>query len=149
MNYIQVEGELKKRNIQLFTPLEFQRIFKSSYNNAKSFINRSVKRGLFIKFRNGLYALSNTDIPKFFIANKLYDPSYISFETALSYHHIIPEIVYTISSVTTKASREFKTKEGNFLFHRIKRLMDRKRAAMAWPQTHSNFLRRVNEMYWY
>ena len=121
MNYIQVEKELKKRNIKVFTPLEFQRIFRVSYNNSKSFITRNVKRGLLIKLKNGLYTLSSMNIPKFFIANKLYTPSYISFETALSYYHIIPEIVYAIFSATTKASRDFDAQQTNFIFHRMKK----------------------------
>jgi predicted transcriptional regulator of viral defense system len=121
MNYILVEKELKKRGIAVFTPLEFQRIFKESYNNSKSFINRNVKRGLLMKLKNGLYALSSLNVPKFIIANKLYAPSYISFETTLSYYHIIPETVYTISSATTKATRKFEVQESIFLFHKIKK----------------------------
>ncbi|MBL7131037.1 MAG: hypothetical protein ISS45_06525 [Candidatus Omnitrophica bacterium] len=121
MNYIAVEKELKKRDIRVFTPLEFQRIFRVSYNNSKSFINRNLKRGLLIKLKNGLYALAGVNLPKFFIANKLYAPSYVSFETALSYYHMIPETVYTILSATTKASREFEAEESNFIFHRVKK----------------------------
>jgi len=121
MNYINVEKELKKRGIKVFTPLEFQRIFKIPYNASKSFIARNVKKKFFTKLKNGLYGLSDTDIPKFLIANKLYEPSYISFETALSYYNIIPEIVYAITSATTKASREFTAQENLYSFHRIKK----------------------------
>ena len=66
MNYIEIEKELKKRNTYVFTPLEFKRIFKVSYNNSKSFLSRNTKRGLLIKLKNGLYALSSMDIPKKF-----------------------------------------------------------------------------------
>lgn len=121
MNYIQVEKELKKRGAGLFTPLEFQRIFKSSYNNSKSFISRNLKKGLLVKLKNGLYLLPDAAIPKFFIANKLYAPSYISFEAALSYYHIIPETVYAVTCATTKASRVFKAQESDFVFHRVKK----------------------------
>ena len=121
MNYIKAEKELNRRNIKIFSPLEFQRIFKMSYNNSKSFINRNVKRNLIIKLKNGLYTLSSTSVPKFLIANKLYVPSYVSFETALSYYSIIPETVYTIFSATTKASREFEAQDSHFVFHRVKK----------------------------
>lgn len=121
MNYIKVERELNRRKIKVFTPLEFQRIFRVSYNNSKSFISRNVKRDLIVKLKNGLYALTGTEVPKFLIANKLYAPSYVSFETALSYYNIIPEAVYTIFSATTKASREFEAGESRYIFHRIKR----------------------------
>lgn len=121
MNYIQVEKELKKRNIRVFTPLEFQRIFKATYNNSKSFLSRNVKKGLLVKVRNGLYTLSDVIVPKFLIANKLYAPSYISFETALSYYHIIPEVVYAVFSATPKASRKFQALESDFVFHKLKK----------------------------
>ena len=121
MNYIEVEKELKKRNIKTFTPMEFQRIFKVSFNNSKSFISRNVKRKTILKLKNGLYVLSGVSVPEFHIANKLYAPSYISFETALSHYGIIPESVYTVFSATTKPSREFETREIRFKFHRIKK----------------------------
>ncbi len=56
-----------------------------------------------------------------FVANKLYQPSYISLERALSYYGIIPEIVYTTTSITTKIPREFDTPLGIFSYQRIKK----------------------------
>lgn len=46
MNYIEIEKEFKKRNTYVFTPLEFKRIFKVSYNNSKSFLAVIQKRSL-------------------------------------------------------------------------------------------------------
>ena len=42
------------------------------------------------------------------MANVIYFPSYISFETALSIYGIIPEVVYPIISATFKPTRVFK-----------------------------------------
>jgi len=47
--------------------------------------------------------------------------SYISFDTALSYHSIIPESVYTIYSATPKSTREFVITDIRFMYHRIKK----------------------------
>jgi predicted transcriptional regulator of viral defense system len=52
--------------------------------------------------------LSDESISDLYLANKLYSPSYISLEFALAYHGVIPEIVYEITSVTTKATRRFE-----------------------------------------
>ena len=57
----------------------------------------------------------------YFIANRLYQPSYISLEKALSHYGIIPETVYAITSITTKPTREFKTPQGIFSYQRIKK----------------------------
>lgn len=121
LNSIQVEKKLEKNGIAIFSPLDFQRIFGSSQSATKNFINRHLSSGLFVKIRNGLYALEDKRPSKFTIANKLYTPSYISFETALSFYQIIPESVYTIFSATTKSSRQFSALESNYLYHRMRR----------------------------
>jgi hypothetical protein len=54
------------------------------------------------------------------IAFRLYSPSYISLEKALSVYGIIPEMVYGITSVTPKTTREFRNKFGDFTYRHIK-----------------------------
>ncbi|WP_176231845.1 type IV toxin-antitoxin system AbiEi family antitoxin domain-containing protein [Candidatus Hakubella thermalkaliphila] len=71
--------------------------------------------------RNGLYALTSNLPSELLIANKLYQPSYISLEYALSYHHLIPETVYTITSATTKPTREFEALDKIYHYYKIKR----------------------------
>ncbi|WP_461534422.1 type IV toxin-antitoxin system AbiEi family antitoxin domain-containing protein [Sinomicrobium sp.] len=53
------------------------------------------------------------------VANHLLGPSYVSLETAMSFHGLIPERVYEISSMTTKASRQFDTTMGLFTYTRL------------------------------
>ncbi|MDI6689726.1 MAG: hypothetical protein QMD66_01500 [Actinomycetota bacterium] len=54
-------------------------------------------------------------------ANKLYQPSYVSFEYALSYYHLIPETVYTITSATTKPTREFEVLNKIYRYYKIRK----------------------------
>jgi predicted transcriptional regulator of viral defense system len=56
----------------------------------------------------------------FLIANKLYVPSYVSFEMALSYYGLIPEGVYSVTSATTKKTAKFKTPIGEFAYRNFK-----------------------------
>lgn len=51
------------------------------------------------------------------IANHLYGPSYVSMESALMHHGLIPERVFTITSMTTKPSKSFKTPSGLYTYH--------------------------------
>jgi hypothetical protein len=86
-------------------------------------IKRSVRAGDLIHLRRGLYALSKPyqrkGIDLFELAQRIYGPSYISLESALAYHGWIPEAVYTVTSVSAKRSREFKTPLGAFSYAHI------------------------------
>lgn len=121
LNSIQVAKKLKEKSVMLFSPLDFQRMFDVSTFSARNFINWHISSGLFTKVRNGLYAISESMPPKFLVANKLYKPSYISFETALSFYNIIPETIYAIFSVTPKASRNFDSLDTDYIYHRMRR----------------------------
>lgn len=55
------------------------------------------------------------------VANALYKPSYISFEYALGYYNIIPEMVYQITSATTKPTRLFTVGHNSFAYYTIKK----------------------------
>lgn len=75
-------------------------------------IIKSVKRGIYIPGEN-----VNIRVPESgLIANHIYGPSYLSMETALSHYGLIPERVYTVTSMTTKASKEFKTSIGLYSY---------------------------------
>lgn len=115
-----VARKLKEKKLRLFTPLEFKRVFDVSVFATSWFLKTYSREGLLIKLRNGLYALTN-DLPNHYaIANRLYEPSYISLDTALSFHHVIPETIYAITSVTTKATREFTAAGVRFTYQKIK-----------------------------
>lgn len=106
--------------MRLFTPVEFQRNFSVSLRAAQEFI-KDHTHDLFLKVRNGLYAL-RTDLPSdLAIANRLYAPSYISFEYAMSRYGLIPESVYAITSATTRITRTFSVNNKNFEYARIKK----------------------------
>jgi len=86
----------KLKNVKIFTPLDFQRIFEINYQTAKKAIFRYKKAGILTEAKKGLYFLSPEPPPEFEIANKLYQPSYISLETALSFYGLIPETIFKI-----------------------------------------------------
>ena len=69
------------------------------------------------------YILNNLEINEqilFLIANKIYEPSYISLESALNFYGLIPELVPNITSVTTKKTQMFNTEKGSFIYKKIK-----------------------------
>lgn len=110
---------LIKQNINLFTTRDFTRIFKVKPKTARAFLSYHTKKGTFIRLKKGLYFVASNPPSKFEIANYLKKPSYISLETALSYHHIIPETIYPITCVTTRAPASFTIQNQVYHYHRL------------------------------
>lgn len=88
---------------------------------------RWVKTGRVIQLRRGVYTLAEpyrrVDPHPFLIANRLKKASYISLQSALAYHGMIPEYVPVVTSVTTGRPEYLQTKLGGFLFKHIKKLL--------------------------
>lgn len=87
-------------------------------------ISRAIKSKDIVQLRRGLYLfgkdLRRSSVSKFMIANKLYGPSYVSFESALSIHGLIPEAVYTTTSACyQRKKKSFKNDLGVFSFNFI------------------------------
>lgn len=120
---IVVQQTLLDQNLRVFSTREFMRAFGVSLRAAEEYLkNHSKEEGdLFLRLKNGLYALSTRLPSAYFIANKLVQPSYVSLETVMARHLIIPEIVYAVTSVTTKTPREFTTRWLAFLYTQIKK----------------------------
>ena len=121
MKWIDFERQMKGKNIKLFTPLDVERFLGRSKIGTTFLLHRLKKQRYIVSIKRGLYKFSDGDIPDLYVANKLYEPSYISLEFALSYHRIIPETVYEITSITTKATRRFETMGKIFSYKKIKR----------------------------
>lgn len=85
-------------------------------------IHRLVNKGVLIPLRKGLYLIAHHEsvrsggIPYFAIANLMNGPSYVSLQSALSYYQLIPEAVFTTTSVTLKRNVAFDTPIGSFTF---------------------------------
>ena len=75
------------------------RIKYKEYSNIYQKINNECKKGILVKIKRGLYS-DDLYNDKEVIANICYNPSYISFEYALSYYGVIPEFVSTFTSAT-------------------------------------------------
>lgn len=116
-------AKIKEKKLYIFGAKEIQTLFGVSEAAALGLLHRYKKRGVILQIKRGLYVLPDNLPPDGYIANKLYPPSYVSLEFALSYHGIIPETVYEITSVTTKATQKFEVKDLGkvFSYRRIKR----------------------------
>ena len=90
------------------------------YSNIYQKINNDCKKGNLVKIKRGLYT-DDLYNDKEVIANICYNPSYISFEYALSYYGVIPEIVSTFTSATfgKKNNKIYHMKDSTFDYRSV------------------------------
>lgn len=121
LKLLEVQRVLKERDLRLFSRLEFQSLFKVSPVAATFFLFNHTHDGFFVRLKNGLYSLSDSFPIEEEIANRLYKPSYLSFEYALARYGIIPESVYPITSATPSPTREFNIEGKLYEYFTIKK----------------------------
>ena len=82
-----------------------------------------VDEGSLVRIKRGLYCLSpkisGHDLDSRVVANALYGPSYVSFETALSMYGLIPERVDETMSACAKRAKRFTTPLGAFSYRTV------------------------------
>jgi len=118
MQYIELRSKLKD-----FTVFSNKEIYKIDPSFHRRRLYEWQKKGYIKKIINAYYIFSDLELNEqvlFTIANKIYSPSYISFETALSYYNLIPESVYQITSATTRRTNYCESSSGNFIYHSVK-----------------------------
>ncbi len=124
MNFKELYKVVEKNRYYVFS---FEDLLSFFPHERRATLKESVYRwkmkGWIYPLKKGLYELTypkDFDIPDMYIANRLYGPSYISLETALSNCSIIPEVSMAVTSITTKPTRKFKNKHGLFIYHTVK-----------------------------
>ncbi len=118
MQYVELKEALK--DFTIFSLNDIKRIDRSFFRTR---LNEWQGKGYIKKVIKGYYIFSDLELNEnalFEIANKIYKPSYISFETALSFYHLIPESVYGITSASTRRTYKFKTQMAEFSYRTIK-----------------------------
>lgn len=97
-------------------------LLKRSDNSRYSIVKRAIKEGLLLPIKRDLYLIQAGKKPiinTYEISPIIYGPSYVSFESALSFHHWIPEAVRTTTCATLKRSVQFETPIGVFAYEHI------------------------------
>jgi predicted transcriptional regulator of viral defense system len=106
-----------------FTSQDVATLFPGSEDHRYGLVKRAIASGEIIHIRRGLYCLApkyqKKSINLYALAQHVYGPSYVSLESALSWHRWIPEAVYTITSSSLGKSKEFKTPLGIFSYNHV------------------------------
>lgn len=117
MQYLELKTQLKD-----FLVFSIKDIEKVDLSFHKQRLSEWQKKGYVKKICKGFYIFSDLAINEptlFTIANRVYEPSYISLEMALSIYGIIPEAVYGITSATSQKTKNLKSPVGDFIYRHI------------------------------
>lgn len=115
-----IEFQEKMRPFRVFSTRDVEKQFPSM--NLMNLV-RWQEKGFIFRLRNKWYAFNDYESYEnieWLAANLIYAPSYISLHTALSWYNLIPEMITTTTSVTTRKTQKFSTPLGAFDYHRIK-----------------------------
>lgn len=122
MNYFEFKKKIEE--LPFFETKELRLILGKELTGSMLVNLRNwVNKGHLIMLRRGLYVIAEEakKADSMTFATKIYQPSYVSMEMALNFYGIIPEAVFTVTSVTTRKTKEFSTKLGNFSYQKIKK----------------------------
>ena len=91
------------------------------YTNIKGKIRRELQSGKLIQVARGLYE-TDADVSGKYLAGRIFGPSYLSFDYALTVYSLIPEAVYrTYTSATfqKRKSKQYQNYFGVFTYRDI------------------------------
>ncbi len=94
-------NKLKRIGKSWYTIPDLLKITGLSHNSLYVQLSRYVKMKIIIRLTPGIYILPEQYRNIEIIANAIYMPSYLSFETALSRHGILSQIPYSMTFATT------------------------------------------------
>lgn len=125
MNSIEFLQKLKELNKTYFTVSDLEKIVGLSRDSLYVLLNRLVKNGTLVRLKRDVYkpAFQSLELEK--VANELYYPSYLSFESALSGYSILSQIPYVLTFATSKITKrvvlagkevEYRQLKDNYFF---------------------------------
>src|ERR1035437_1753003 len=112
MNYITFANELK--NYPAFSLRDTEKLSGKVYYHR---IAEWQKKGYIKRIANGIFIFAGEPLDEmhlYYLATRIYEPSYISLESAFAFYGFIPEAVYRITSVCSKKTSQFQ--QDNIIF---------------------------------
>jgi len=118
MRFLELKEKIQDQLV--FTTNDIKK-FDSSFSLQR--LTEWQKRGYIKKISKGYYVFSDYMIREedlFVFANRIYQPSYISLESAFRYYNFIPEGVFGITSVSTRKTNKITSSIAEFHYRTVK-----------------------------
>ncbi len=112
-----------RKQFSIYPIFSLQDVRKVFNNFSYRQLDRWEKKAYIKKVKRGFYCFNDQNLDRdflFYVANKIYAPSYVSLEIALKYYGLIPEEIFQITSVSIKKTTNFHTDIGNFSYKKVK-----------------------------
>ncbi len=113
-------------NMPFFERSALSALEKASNTAIDQNLKRWINKGILFRLKNGMYVTKtfvdrNMHNPSYIelIANSLLIPSYLSLEYVLQKNNLLTEATWTITSVTTKTTRQYNNKLGTFHYYTL------------------------------
>lgn len=106
MTGIEALKKLEKLKKDYYSVKDLERIIDIQVGNLRKQLTRWVEKGILVRIAKGVYAPYGTEIDVLKIANQMYYPSYLSFESVLSKYGILSQVPYTLTFATPKRTRK-------------------------------------------
>lgn len=106
MKLYQIRDRALASTRAVFSVQQLANLISKPKSVAKVYLGRLVKEGLATKIIRGRISFSDDD---FIIATQLYEPSYVSFTSALHFHELINQVPNKVECATTRNSRKYKS----------------------------------------
>lgn len=91
----------------------------NSERNLYNVLSKLIASQWLIKIERNKYKINNRSLHDFEIANFIYQPSYVSFESALNYWGVLSQFPFEITCATLKKSKVKKIDNKIFGYNRI------------------------------
>lgn len=101
---------------------DLESLFQGTPARRYALVNKAIKSGELVRLCRGYYTLHHRyqkekTLDTFYIANRIVPFSFVSCESALSFHNFIPErILQTNSIAPFGRNKKFETPYGNFIY---------------------------------
>lgn len=119
-------ANLKKLSGLYFFTKETLRQIEPSDQRLNFNLKYWLKAGTIIQLKKGVYVLKerwekepNKKFYLEYLANKLYEPSYLSLEYVMNKYSLLTEAVYSLTSITPRSTKSFTNKLGAFNYYSL------------------------------
>lgn len=112
-----------KKALEDFTVFSVGEIRKVDSQFHRRRLSEWQDKGYIKKVIKGYYVFSDLELNEnvlFEIANRIHRPSYVSLEMALSYHQLVPESTYGVTSISSRRPCRYETPVATFIYRKMK-----------------------------
>lgn len=120
MNYRMLQKIMKLRK-EYFNVPDLEKIFRQNRATLYVTLSRYVKEGWLRRIKAGIYQLSSSSANVERIANQMYYPSYLSFESALAKYGVLSQVPYTFTFATCKRTKNMTVRGNEVVFRQLKK----------------------------